>query len=91
MLAAEITNNPADFSQLDPMISTAISELERAGVTDRPKVALADAQYWNEQQFDEAIANKHIQVLIPPDSGGATSPRRGWSGGRYSWMRAVLD
>ncbi|MGZ6670585.1 MAG: transposase [Solirubrobacteraceae bacterium] len=91
VLAAEITNNPADFSQLDPMISTAIGELERAGVTDRPKVALADAQYWNEQQFDEVIANKHIQVLIPPDSGGATSPRRGWIGGRYSWMRAVLD
>ena len=78
MLAAEITNTPADFSQLDPMISTAIGELERACVTDRPKVALADAQYWNEQQFDEVIANKHIQVLIPPDSGGATS--RGGAG-----------
>ena len=83
--------SPGDFSQLDPMITTALGELERAGVTDRPEVALADAQYWNEQQFDEVIANKHIQVLIPPDSGGATSPRRGWIGGRYSWMRAVLD
>ena len=91
VVAAEIINNPADFSQLDPMITTAIGELERAGVADRPQVALADAQYWNEQQFDEVIANKHIQVLIPPDSGGATSPRRGWIGGRYSWMRAVLD
>ena len=49
VLAAEITNNPADFSQLDPMISTAIGELERACVTDRPQVALADAQYWNER------------------------------------------
>jgi hypothetical protein len=91
VLAAEITNNPTDFSQLDPMISTAIGELERASITERPHVALADAQYWNEQQFDEVIAHKHIQVLIPPDSGGATSPRRGWIGGRYSWMRAVLD
>lgn len=79
------------FSQLDPMISTAVVELEQAGVSERPKVALADVQYWNEQQFDEVIANKHIQVVIPPDSGGATSPRRGWIGGRYSWMRAVLD
>ena len=91
VIAAEITNDPADFSQLDPMITTAVGELERAGVTERPQVALADAQYWNEQHFDEVIANKHIQVLIPPDSGGATSPRRGWIGGRYSWMRAVLD
>jgi hypothetical protein len=91
VLAAEITNNPTDFSQLDPMISTALTELERVGVTERPQVALADAQYWNEQQFDEVIANKHIQVLVPPDSGGATMPRRGWIGGRYSWMRTVLD
>ncbi|HEY2657054.1 MAG TPA: transposase [Solirubrobacteraceae bacterium] len=90
VLAAEITNNPADFSQLDPMISAALGELERAGVTDRPEVALADAGYWNEQQFDEVIANKHIQVLVPPDRGGRSEPRPGWTGGRYSWMRTVL-
>jgi transposase len=90
VLAAEITNNPTDFSNLDPMITTALAELERIGVTDRPAVALADAGYWNEQHFDEVIANKHIQVLIPPDRGGRSEPRPGWTGGRYSWMRAVL-
>ena len=91
VLAAEIINNPTDFSQLDPMISTALAELERAGVTERPQVALADAGYWNEQHFDEVIANKHIQVLIPPDRGGRSEPRPGWTGGRYSSMRTVLD
>ena len=40
--------------------------------------------------MDEVIANKHIQVLIPPDSGGRAEPRPGWTGGRYSWMRTVL-
>jgi Transposase DDE domain/Transposase domain (DUF772) len=90
VLAAEITNNPTDFSQLDPMIVAALGELERAGVTRRPEVALADAQYWNEQHMDEVIANKHIQVLIPPDSGGRKEPRPGWTGGRYAWMRTVL-
>jgi len=45
VLAAEITNNPTDFSQLDPMITTALLELEQAGVTERPRVALADAGY----------------------------------------------
>ena len=90
VLAAEITNTPADFSNLDPMITAAIGELERAGVAGRLEVALADAQYWNEQHMDEVIANKHIEVLIPPDSGGRTEPRPGWIGGRYSWMRAVL-
>ena len=90
VIAAEITNTPGDFSNLDPMITTAINELERVGVTERPEVALADAGYWNEQHFDEVTANKHIQVLIPPDRGGRSEPRPGWAGGRYSWMRAVL-
>jgi Transposase DDE domain len=90
VLAAEITNTPGDFSNLDPMITATLHELERVGVAGRPQVALADAQYWNEQPMDEVIANKHIQVLIRPDSSGRTTPRPGWTGGRYSWMRTVL-
>ena len=90
VVAAEITNTPGDFSNLDPMIDAALSELDRAGVTQRPEVALADAGYWNEQHMDEVIANQHIQVLIPPDSAGRAEPRPGWTGGRYEWMRTVL-
>ena len=90
MLAAEITNSTVDWSQLDPMVSATIAELERAGVSDRPQTALADTQYWNEEHLDEVIANKHVQVLIPPDSGTREKPRPGWSGGRYTWMRHVL-
>jgi hypothetical protein len=89
-LAAEITNTPGDFSNLDPMITATIAELENVGIAERPAVALADAQYWNEQHMDEVIANKHIQVLIAPDSGTSTKPRPGWIGGRYSWMRTIL-
>jgi transposase len=90
VLAAEITNSTVDWSQLDPMVSATIAELERAGVTGRPQTALADSQYWNEEHIDEVIANKHVQVLIPPDSGLREKPRPGWTGGRYSWMRYVL-
>ena len=90
VVAAEITNTPGDFSNLDPMICAALSELDRAGIVERPQVALADAGYWNEQHLDEVIANKHIQVLIPPERGGRREPRPGWTGGRYSWMRTVL-
>jgi transposase len=90
VLAAEITNSTVDWSQLDPMITATIGELERAGVSGRPETALADTQYWNEQHMDEVIANKHVQVLIPPDSGTREKPRPGWTGGRYSWMRYVL-
>ena len=45
VLAAEITNSTVDWSQLDPMVSATIAELERAGVSGRPETALADAQY----------------------------------------------
>ena len=36
VIAAEITTNAADFSQLRPMIETALHELEQAGVTEKP-------------------------------------------------------
>jgi hypothetical protein len=72
------------------MIEAAIGELEQAGVAERPELALADAGYWNDQHLDEVTANKHIQLLIPPDSAGRAEPRPGWTGGRYSWMRTVL-
>jgi transposase len=90
VIAAEITTSTVDWSQLDPMVSAAIGELEHAGVGDRPQVALADTQYWNEEHIDEVVASKHVQVLIPPESRTRDQPRPGWTGGRYDWMRAVL-
>jgi len=87
VLAAEITNSTADFGQLEPMVSAALTELNRAGVSERPEVAVADAGYWNEEHMDEVTATKHIQVLIPPDGGNRDGPRPGWTGGRYDWMR----
>jgi transposase len=90
VLAAEITNSTVDWSQLDPMITATLGELERGGVSGRLETAIADTQYWNEQHMDEVIANKHVQVLIPPDSGTRDTPRPGWTGGRYTWMRYVL-
>jgi hypothetical protein len=53
---------------------------------------LADAGYWHHEQMDNLAANG-IPVLIPPDSGKRKrkgTPRRGWQGGRYEWMRRVL-
>lgn len=90
VLAAEITNNSTDFSQLAPMVSATLAELERAGVNELPHAVAADAGYWNEQHIDEVTANKHIPVLIPPDKGSRGTPRPGWTGGRYTWMRQVL-
>ena len=84
VLAAEITNNSTDFSQLDPMVTATLEELERAGIDQLPEAVAADAGYWNEQHMDEVVANKHIPVLIPPDKGSRGTPRPGWTGGRYA-------
>jgi transposase len=90
VLAAEITNTSTDFSQLDPMVTATLDELQRIGVSELPEVVVADAGYWNEQHIDEVVANKHIPVLIPPDKVSRGTPRSTWSGGRYDWMRNVL-
>jgi transposase len=90
VLAAEITNISTDFSQLDPMVTATLQELEKAGITQRPEVIVADAGYWNEHHMDEIVANKHIPVLVAPDKGSRGTPRKTWTGGRYGWMRAVL-
>ena len=73
-----------------PMVAATLRELADAGVSEKPRVALADAGFWNEQHMDKVTADHHIEVLIPPDSSKRDAPRRGWTGGRYDWMRAVL-
>jgi len=90
VLAAEITTNSTDFSQLDPMVTAILGELERVGVDQLPEAVAADAGYWNEEHMDEVVANKHIPVLVAPDKGSRGTPRKGWTGGRYDWMRTVL-
>ena len=90
VLAAEITVEAVDFSQLRPMLTAAVGELQHAGVSSTPEVVIADAGYWNEQHMDDVTADHGIQVLIPPDSRNRDGERPGWTGGRYSWMRAVL-
>jgi hypothetical protein len=89
VLAAEISVESPDFGQLEPMVNAAVTELERAGVGEKPKVAVADAGYWHHEQMD-SLAADGIQVLIPPDAGKRNGARPGWQGGRYEFMRRVL-
>jgi hypothetical protein len=90
VLAAEITNASTDFSQLDPMVTATLDESNRAGIRRLPEAVAADAGYWNEQQMDEVVANKHIPVLVAPDKGSRATPKRWLNGGRATWMRALL-
>jgi hypothetical protein len=89
-LAAEITLETGDFSHLAPMVKATLRELDRAGVSAKPQVAVADAGFWNEQHMDQVTAEHGIEVLVAPDSNKRDGPRPGWVGGRYAWMRAVL-
>jgi transposase len=90
VLAAEVTIDSPDFGHLEPMVEATEAELEKAGVSDRPQVTLADAGYWHQQQM-ESVVSRGIQVLIPPDSKRHEDARPGWDGGHYAFMRRVLS
>src|ERR687896_577219 len=77
VVAAEINADSPDFGHLDPMVLAAEREV-------------ADAGYWHHDQMD-AVASRGIQVLIPPDAGKRKGSRPGWDGGRYAFMRRVLE
>jgi transposase len=90
VIAAEVNTDSPDFGHLEPMVSSAQAELAGAGVADAPSVVLADAGYWHQQQM-EAIIDRGMQVLIPPDAGKRKGARPGWDGGLYAFMRRVLS
>ncbi len=90
VLAAEVSTSSPDFGHLQPMVKATNRELQAVGVTEQPGVVVADSGYWHEEQIDNVVGNG-TQVLIPPDAGKRNTPRPGWQGGRYAWMRNVLE
>jgi transposase len=90
VIAAEIEVVSPDFGHLERTISAARRELQAVGIDDTPKVVVADSGYWHTEQIDRLAADG-IAVLIPPESGLRTTPRPGWSSGRYAFMRSVLQ
>jgi hypothetical protein len=89
VLAAEVMTAGGDFGDLEPMLDATRRELDAVGVDDVPEVVLADAGCWHRQQMERAIA-RGSQVLIPPDTSRRKTPRPGWTGGYYAFMRRVL-
>jgi single stranded DNA-binding protein len=91
VLAAEITNLSTDFSQLSPMVAAVLRELGRAGIDHKLLEAVAaDAGYWNEQQMDDVVNNRHLPVLVAPDRGSRGTPKRWQNEPRANWMRTVM-
>ena len=89
VIAAEIEVVSPDFGHLQRTVAAARRELEKAGVTELPGVVLADSGYWHTEQI-QRLTGDGIPVLIRPESGLRTSPRPGWNGGIYDFMRHVL-
>jgi Transposase DDE domain len=89
ILSAEVSIAAADFGQLRPMFEATIRELAERGVTDAPEVVLADAGYWHTAQM-QTIADRGIEVLVPPEGNMREGKRRGWEDGRYQAMRDKL-
>jgi hypothetical protein len=70
------------------MIDTALRELERAGIDQRPETVLADGGYWNTAQI-AALGHQGLRVIVPTKSATRTkartlSPRQGPAGSRDS-------
>jgi transposase len=59
VLAAAIGVESLDTANLEPMVKTAIGELEAVGVSDTPGVVLADAGYWKERRDRGALRRGH--------------------------------
>jgi hypothetical protein len=89
VIGAEIEVVSPDFGHLERTLNAARRELQAAGVTELPKLVVADSGYWHTEQM-QRLAAEGIPVLIPPDSGLRTGPRPGWTGGIYDFMRRVL-
>ncbi|MDP8908125.1 MAG: transposase [Chloroflexota bacterium] len=89
VIAADISTESLDTASLQPMIEAASAELLAAGVTERPRIALADAGYWKNDAID-ALLGHGIGILIAPDADRRKEPRPGRRGGRYDFTRRVL-
>ena len=89
ILAAEISLAAADFGQLEPMLDRALAHLSRHGITEQPEAVVGDAGYWHTQQI-QAIADRGIEVLVPPDGAAREGKRPGWENGAFEQMREKL-
>jgi hypothetical protein len=90
ILAAEVTIDAPDFGHLEPLLDTTLEQLQRHGVSEQPEAVIADAGYWHTRQI-EAIAERGIEVLIPPDGNMRAGKRPGWENGLYEIMRRKLS
>jgi transposase len=89
VLAAEISTESLDTANLQPMVHTALRELDAAGVSETPGAVLADAGYWKNEAI-EALCAEGVPTLVAADADRRKQPRPGRRGGLYDFARRVL-
>ena len=90
VLAAEITNSTGRLLQLDPMVTAALGELERAGVTEPARGRARGRPVLERAAHGRGDRQQAHPGADPARPRRPRSARPGWTGGRYTWMRAVL-
>src|SRR5205823_1991510 len=85
----EVTIDAPDFGHLEPMLDITLQHLAKHGVSDQPDVVLGDAGYWHTRQI-QAIEDRGIEVLVPPDGTMRDGIRPGWEHGFFDVMRQKL-
>jgi hypothetical protein len=90
ILTAEVITGGSERNTLEPLFDLTCSELEHAGIKQWPKVAVADAGFWNTEQI-ERLAKRGIRALVNPDSGKRKEPSRIRGKPHYQRMREQLD
>ena len=71
------------------MLDTTLAHLRQHGITEQPEAVVGDAGYWRTRQI-ESIADRGIEVLVPPDGAARDGKRPGWENGLYERMREKL-
>jgi transposase len=75
IVAADVTQQGVDATQLEPMSSQATQTLAEAGVEDEIRTLLADGGYWNGPHM-QLLAQAGIEVIVPTRSGVRTKARK---------------
>ncbi len=74
IIAAEITQQANDSSQLEPMIGAAIRNIAEAGIDEPIGAALADGGYWNSGQIT-ALREQGITPIAATKAATQNKPR----------------
>jgi len=64
ILAAEVMTASPDFGHLGPIMTAARTELAAAGVTQAPRVVVADAGYWHLEQINELTGQGIASAVV---------------------------